>query len=246
MINRTPLTTILLAVAALAVTGPARAGAQTPASHLSGRWQLNVQASDKPPALPTEDAKNQPKTEKKTTDRPAGKQSPEPFGGLYGDAADGISAGTSPEDTATRAGYGLLRNAAHELTIFEQPPNVIMTDEHGRVEIVRATGEKAAEVLPDGAQIRRTASWQNAALVVRTEIDNGPLVVQTYSPSPDGTRMTVVSTLEPRAKKTKGKEPASAPAVSVRWVYESAAAPGAGPTGEATGAPASFTRFFGR
>ncbi len=241
MINRAAQTMILLAVAALTVPG-ARAGAQVRTSHLSGQWQLNVQASDKPPALPAEDAKQQPKAQK-TAERAAGKQAPEPFGGLYGDEAGGISAGPESgadvQRTATRAGYGLL-NAPRQLTIFGNGSNVIMTDEHGRVEIVRATGRKADEVLPDGVEIRRTASRQNAGLVVRTEINNGPVVVQTYSPSADGTRMTVLCTLEPRAKKTKGKEKeAPSGPVSVHWVYESAAAPGAGPKGEAGRAPAS-------
>ncbi len=238
VINRTALTTVLLAVAVVAVPGSAPAGASV-AAHLSGRWQLNVQASDKPPALPAEDAKKQPGTQNNTTRKPGGGRSPEPFGGLYGDDGRGNTASSGPENAAdqrqaaTRAGYGLL-DAPHELTIFEREPNVILTDEHGRVEIVRATGERSDEVLPDGVEIRRTASWQNGALVVRTEIDNGPLVVQTYSPSEDGTRMTVTSTLEPRAKKTKGKETPSAP-VSVRSVYQNAAGPAR-----------TFTPSFGR
>ncbi len=240
MINRVALTTILLAVAALALPRPTRAGAQGPASHLSGRWQLDLQASDKPPELPAENAKKQPGAPDKTAHRAGGDDNwAGPFGGQAGNnrgaSTDfGDESAADQRLAATRGGYGLVTNAPRELTIFEHQPNVIMTDEHGRVEILRATGEKADEVLPDGVQIRRTASWQNAALVVRTEIDNGPLVVQTYSPSADGTRMTVLCTLEPRAKKTrgkdKGKEPAAAP-VSVRWVYESAPAPGTGPKG---------------
>ncbi len=215
----------------LTMAMPAMAGARAAdtASHpiLTGRWELNAQASEKPPERPNDDGQSG-SGGYGGGGRGGGRGGRGGFGGGFGGGYGGGRGGSGggggtrggmsfEQRAAMREAFDMVRDAPEVLTVVQQDADINFTDGTGRVEKVRADGHKAKETMADGQDVERKASWKDDTLVVETHINKGPTVVQTYSRTADGMQMTVVSKLDgmPGGR-----------SISVRRVYDAAPAPG--------------------
>ncbi len=181
-----------VAIAALFVAGPAlitgcgdSLDAQGPDASLvsqegtiAGTWQINLEESDRPGG------------------RLRGQQSNRMRGGRLGGRSGGRAGrsgmGGGPRDGAREEGARLLTIALDD----ETDGTVTFVRGSGREMTLFTDGRTQSTTLGRGdVEIEVSASWEGDVLVVR-RINPRGTITETYSLSPDGTQLIVVTTIE--------------------------------------------------
>jgi hypothetical protein len=186
---------------ALAQVPQAPAGAQLtppplPPPQLSGRWELNVQASD--PA-PSETAARGEGTE----DRRGGGGGMGGRGGgmgrrggMSGRSGMGGGEAAKPEESAAaRQEMERVIEAPRFLIIVQHEADLNLTDDQGHVTVLKPDGVKVSEQQA-GASIDRTTKWDDRSLVTTTKLSNGVKVTQTYTKISEGLQLVVTTRIE--------------------------------------------------
>ena len=180
---------------AVAQAPPAQVGAQAtppplPPPQLTGRWDLNVQASDPPPSL-------EPKQGGDQEDRSGGGGGGGRGGrgGERGSRAEFNRTPKQPDSPAVRQEMDRVIEAPRFLIVVQRERNLILTDDQGRVTTLEPDGTKVVEQQAGGS-VERTTRWDGGALVTTTKLSNGAKVTQTYTKVFDGLQLVIITRIE--------------------------------------------------
>ena len=174
------------------------AGAQTtppplPPPQLTGRWDLNVQASDPTPS-------QQPQRGEGEEDRSGGGGGGGGGGrggrgGGRGSRAEWNQTPKQPDSPAVRQEMERALEAPRFLIIVQREGSLILTDDQGRVTTLKPDATKAVEQQAGGS-VERTTRWDGGALVTTTKLSNGAKVTQTYTKVFDGLQLVIITRIE--------------------------------------------------
>jgi hypothetical protein len=191
---------IFLALAALALLvcsgatdaqeRPAGPAAPRQVPNLAGRWELNAQESDS--------------LQGQLPDRASGGRAGV-FGGYGGGRGTtgatgggfpGGGAGSgAPESSVSREQMQRLLKASSVLLIVQDETHLSLTDEDGRVVMLKPDGTKVKEQ-QFGQSIERTTKWDGRSLITSAKLKSGTKVTQTFSKISEGLQLVVVTKVE--------------------------------------------------
>jgi hypothetical protein len=184
----------------LAQVPQAQAGTQVtppplPPPQLAGRWELNVQASDPPPSEMA--ARGEGNEDRRGSGGGMGGRSGGMGrrGGMSGRSGMGGETARPEESNAVRQEMERVIEAPRVLIIVQHEADLNLTDDQGRVSVLKPDGVKVTEQQA-GASIDRTTKWDDRSLVTTTKLSNGVKVTQTYTKVAEGLQLVVTTRIE--------------------------------------------------
>ena len=173
-----------------------RESAPTAVPDLSGTWRLNREQSDDP--------------QKKWQESGGGSDegdsdAPPPSGGYRGHMGGGHGGGHGGwrRGGGGREGGGTPSLEGRErLTIRHAEPQLSVVDADGRERILYTDGRKVEEEHSRGGTTKVRTVWKDGHIVVTSDPERGPKVVETYAMTADRSQLTITTTLEGRRKLT--------------------------------------------
>jgi hypothetical protein len=184
----------------LAQVPQAPAGAQVtppplPPPQLAGRWELNVQASDPPPSEMA--ARGESSEDRRGSGGGMGGRGGGMGrrGGMSGRSGMGGEAARPEESTAARQEMERVIEAPRVLIIVQHEARLNLTDDQGRVTVLKPDGVKVTEQQA-GASIDRTTKWDDRSLITATKLSNGVKVTQTFTKVAEGLQLIVTTRIE--------------------------------------------------
>lgn len=163
-----------------------------PPPQFSGRWDLNVQASD--PA-PTQESKQGGDEEDRGGGRGDRGGRGGGTGGGHGSRSEFSRTPKQADSAAVRQEMDRVIEAPRFFIVVQREDSVILTDDQGRVTTLRPDGVKAVEQQAGGS-VERTTKWDGRALVTTTRLGNGAKVTQTFTKVFDGLQLVIVTRVE--------------------------------------------------
>jgi hypothetical protein len=164
---------------------PATADAQS----ISGAWTLDLQSSDREPAIAP--GGGEPGEGERGGGRRAGMGGGRMGGGMRGEGRGSREAMQQARETVQE-----LVQPAERLTITQTPDQVTFTDSDGRIRHYAANGRKEKHQMLSGVVETKT-TWKDGQLVMESQPEGGGAkVVQTYSLDPKTRQLIVTTAME--------------------------------------------------
>jgi hypothetical protein len=188
-------------------------------ANLSGTWRLNKDLSDDPQQK-VKDARSE------SGSGGRGYSGGRHGGGMGRGGGRSGSSGSGSGDDGQRP-LEDMASALQQLKIDHQDPTLTIEDGLGRLHHLFTDGRKIEEECAAGGTTEIHAVWKDGRIVVTTQAEKGPKIIETYAVAADGSQLTVTSKIEMR----RGGS------VEIRRVYDSvrplpAGTPTPGPPGD--------------
>jgi flagellar hook assembly protein FlgD len=96
---------------------------------------------------------------------------------------------------ASREQMRALLAAPKTLVIVQHPDSISLTDDEGRIVVLKPDGNKEKQTF-EGATVERKTRWDGRSLVTEVKLDGGMKVTQTYVKAAEGLQLIVTTRAE--------------------------------------------------